>query len=377
MFFCSRVSTASDIFLPSFQNIVPISLYISIEFVRTCQAAFIYFDADIWYEKTNQATLARTWNLSDDLGQIEYIFSDKTGTLTQVRSCIPVSLRMSNLLLYPAKNAMIFRQCSVGGKTYIGEPDPVTDESKEKTESKLNAARGSSADSSTAADSNTPNTTADTPLAATNDADENHFHSTQLTQDLADALHAENHSHNAAHARSLNGFFSVLALCHTVLTSTNKETGKITYKAQSPDEAALVKAAADVGYVFKGREREIMYLQKPSADPADAGGVVVEKYELLNILEFTSARKRMSVVLRQLDGEDGRLFLLTKGADNVIFERLKKGSDEGLKEMTEMHLSEFANGGLRTLTLAFKIIPGECCFHLSTVMTCSIFNHRG
>ena len=70
--------------LITFQNIVPISLYISIEFVRTAQAAFIYFDKDIWYEKTDQATLARSWNLSDDLGQIEYIFSDKTGTLTQV-----------------------------------------------------------------------------------------------------------------------------------------------------------------------------------------------------------------------------------------------------------------------------------------------------
>ena len=67
-----------------FQNIVPISLYISIEFVRTCQAAFIYFDAEMVYKKTGQATLARSWNLSDDLGQIQYIFSDKTGTLTQV-----------------------------------------------------------------------------------------------------------------------------------------------------------------------------------------------------------------------------------------------------------------------------------------------------
>ena len=67
-----------------FQDVVPISLYISIEFVKTCQAAFIYFDYDIWHEKTNQATQARSWNLSDDLGQIEYIISDKTGTLTQV-----------------------------------------------------------------------------------------------------------------------------------------------------------------------------------------------------------------------------------------------------------------------------------------------------
>ncbi len=69
--------------LITFQNIVPISLYISIEFVRTVQAMWIYFDKEMYYAKGDKATLARSWNLSDDLGQIEYIFSDKTGTLTQ------------------------------------------------------------------------------------------------------------------------------------------------------------------------------------------------------------------------------------------------------------------------------------------------------
>ncbi len=74
----------------SFQDLVPISLYLSIEVVRTIQAIFIYFDKDIAYDRPGaegqpaQATQARSWNLSDDLGQIEYIFSDKTGTLTQV-----------------------------------------------------------------------------------------------------------------------------------------------------------------------------------------------------------------------------------------------------------------------------------------------------
>lgn len=77
--------------LITFQNIVPISLYISIEAVRTCQAAFIYFDSHMVYEKTGQTTLARSWNLSDDLGQIEYIFSDKTGTLTQVSHNPPLA----------------------------------------------------------------------------------------------------------------------------------------------------------------------------------------------------------------------------------------------------------------------------------------------
>jgi phospholipid-translocating ATPase len=78
----------------TFQNVIPISLYVSIEIVRTAQAAFIYFDPDIMYVKPGQKeedgkpTTARSWNLADDLGQIEYIFSDKTGTLTQVRITI-------------------------------------------------------------------------------------------------------------------------------------------------------------------------------------------------------------------------------------------------------------------------------------------------
>ena len=82
-----------------FQNIVPISLYLSLEFVKSFQAAFIHFDPEIWYKKTNQATIARSWNLSDDLGQIEYIFSDKTGTLTQVYSA-QVYQSIFNVLLY-------------------------------------------------------------------------------------------------------------------------------------------------------------------------------------------------------------------------------------------------------------------------------------
>ena len=65
----------------------------------------------------------------------------------------------------------------------------------------------------------------------------------------------------------------------------------------------------------------------------------------------------MSIVLRKLGGDDERLFLLTKGADNVIFERLKPGGDE-LKETTSEQLAEFARDGLRTLTLAYKVISG-------------------
>ncbi|KAK0464027.1 phospholipid-translocating ATPase [Armillaria novae-zelandiae] len=306
--------------LITFQNIVPISLYIAIEFIRTCQAAFIYFDYEIWYSKTNQATLARSWNLSDDLGQIEYIFSDKTGTLTQ--------------------NAMIFRQCSIGGKMYVGDIE-------EATPAATSAGRAASVEG--------PSATATERTPAPAMTVKTHFHCEPLEKDIAAALQSSTTSENAVHAQALNGFFLVLALCHTVLTSIDRDTGNIEYKAQSPDEAALVRAAADVGYVFRGRDREVLTLQTPwSTGPDD-----VENYELLNILEFTSARKRMSVVLRKLDDADGKLFLLTKGADNVVFERLLESEDEGSREVTEMHLSEFASGGLRTLALAYKVIDKD------------------
>jgi phospholipid-translocating ATPase len=263
---------------------------------------------------------------------------------------------------------MIFRQCSIGGKVYKGDPEEVREEAPDVISTSLGVdtkadIRLSSADSSTAAGSNSerPSEAKDKdPTAVPNPLEAEgvklskqvlyHFSDAQLKEDLESSIHADPDSENAAHARSLNGFFTVLALCHTVLTGVDPETGAIEYKAQSPDEAALVQAAADVGFVFRGRDSEILMLQTPFADE-------VERYELLNILEFTSARKRMSVVLRKLDGQDGRLFLLSKGADNVIFERLKSGGEE-MKNITEKQLGEFASEGLRTLTLAYKVING-------------------
>jgi phospholipid-translocating ATPase len=176
---------------------------------------------------------------------------------------------------------------------------------------------------------------------------ETRFHDQELLNDVQSAVHAE--PGQESWARSLNGFFTVLSLCHTVLTTVDAETGTLQYKAQSPDEEALVEAAAAVGYVFRGRDRDILHLQTPFSEE-------LERYQLVNILDFTSARKRMSVIVKKLDGGDDRLFLLTKGADNVIYERLMPGGD-ALKQTTEEHLDSFANEGLRTLTLAYKVVP--------------------
>ncbi|CAE6457915.1 unnamed protein product, partial [Rhizoctonia solani] len=322
--------------LITFQNVIPISLYISIEFVRTCQAAFIYFDREIYYSKNDTPTLARSWNLSDDLGQIEYVFSDKTGTLTQ--------------------NNMVFRQCSVGGTIYNGEetepeaeenPAIKTSPSSETTaigedpevgHSKARGSHestpGSSASTSAPKVTEQPNVPPQAPTR---------FINNQLKQDI-ESPRDDNQM------RQLYGFFSTLALCHTVLAGTNEQTGRLEYKAQSPDEAALVQAAADAGFIFLGREREIMRMKTPIAG--------VEEFELLNVLDFTSARKRMSVIVRKVDPEDRRIFLMCKGADNVIFERLKPGN-ESLRSKTGDDLDYFASEGLRTLCLAYKTLSPD------------------
>ncbi|KAJ3968221.1 hypothetical protein EV361DRAFT_434232, partial [Lentinula raphanica] len=161
----------------------------------------------MFYEKTGQATLARSWNLSDDLGQIEYLFSDKTGTLTQ--------------------NSMVFRRCSIGGQAYADDTE---------SEAVPKAEEGNS--DSTSVD--VPDVPAKETAVATGKLP--FFHSAKLSKDISESLHSDSNSPNAALARSLNRFFTVLALCHTVLTSVDPETGKIEYKAQSPDEAALVKS---------------------------------------------------------------------------------------------------------------------------------------
>ncbi|PWW78449.1 phospholipid-translocating P-type ATPase [Tuber magnatum] len=229
-----------------FQNLVPISLYISIEIIKLAQAFFIFSDAYMYYEKLDYPCTPKSWNISDDLGQIEYIFSDKTGTLTQ--------------------NVMEFKKCTVNEQ----------------------------------ADAN-------------------------------------------AH------FMLVLALCHTVLPElVSDEPPRIDFKAQSPDEAALVATARDCGYTLIDRTPH---------------GVIVSvqgderEYEVLNTLEFNSSRKRMSAIIRMPD--TGKIYLFCKGADSVIYSRLQLGEQQELRKSTAEHLEIFAREGLRTLCVAQRELTEE------------------
>ena len=112
------------------------------------------------------------------------------------------------------------------------------------------------------------------------------------------------------------------------------------YQAQSPDENALVSAARNFGFVFTERSSRTITIQALGQ---------VETHELLCILDFNNVRKRMSVIVKY----EGKIKLYSKGADNVIFERLASGQDD-LKAKTQEHLDRFATDGLRTLVLGVR-----------------------
>jgi len=82
-----------------------------------------------------------------------------------------------------------------------------------------------------------------------------------------------------------------MALCHTVVPSYSADTedGRPQYQGSSPDEVALVDGVAQIGFIVMRKRAETMTLK--------ILGQMAE-YEILSVLEFTSERKRMSVIIR-------------------------------------------------------------------------------
>ncbi|KAI0777467.1 phospholipid-translocating P-type ATPase [Trametes elegans] len=308
--------------LIAFQNIVPISLYISIEIVKTIQAFFISQDIDMYYKELDAACTPKTWNISDDLGQIEYIFSDKTGTLTQ--------------------NVMEFQKCSVNGVAY-GEGI---------TEAQRGAAKREGREDALDPEEQTIqlHVLKQRMLDKMSQTFKNRYaqpdHLTLISPRLAEDL-ADRSSPQRQH---LIEFFRALAICHTVLSDRPDRDTKpfyLEYKAESPDEAALVAAARDVGFPFVHRAKDAVEIEVMGQP---------ERYIPLQMLEFNSTRKRMSVIVRN---PQGQLILYCKGADSVIYERLAKDHDPELKAATARDMEAFANGGLRTLCIAYRYLSEQ------------------
>ena len=133
-------------------------------------------------------------------------------------------------------------------------------------------------------------------------------------------------------------FFRALILCHTVMRGKNGQ-----YRAESPDELALVQG-------IEGFNCHLLERSSTSMTICICGETT--DFEILLVNAFTSDRKRMSILVKEV--KTGKYLLLCKGADNVMMDKLRL--DEATKHREEKSLFDLAALGLRTLVIAEKIL---------------------
>ncbi|XP_020925541.1 probable phospholipid-transporting ATPase IF isoform X17 [Sus scrofa] len=228
--------------------------------------------------------------------KVEYVFTDKTGTLTE--------------------NEMQFRECSINGVKYQEMNGRLVSEGPTPDSLEGNSSYFSSISHLATSSSFRTSPENDTELIKEHDL-----------------------------------FFKAVSLCHTVQISSvqtdgigdgpwqsNFASSQLEYYASSPDEKALVEAAARFGIVFIGNSEETMEVKTLGK---------LERYKLLHILEFDSDRRRMSVIVQAPSGEK---LLFAKGAESSILPQCIGGEIE----KTRIHVDEFALKGLRTLCMAYR-----------------------
>jgi len=261
-------------FLVAYSHLIPISLYVALEVFKLIQGYFIKWDEEMYYKPLDKRANVRASDLVEEIGQVEIIFSDKTGTLTM--------------------NEMEFKKCSVNHQIFGNNGDP----NKEKDKFTING-------------------------------------DTSAFESLIDP-------NENKHRQPLADFFTLLAVCHTVIPEHDPQTNQVKYQASSPDELALVEGAARMGFEFVNRTSSFIEIQLFTGE--------IQQWEVFGEFPFDSTRKRMSLIVRRRGYED--FLLMSKGADSIMIPRLVQ--DQSSILVTQRHLEGFANDGLRTLIVAQK-----------------------
>ncbi|KAL1838255.1 hypothetical protein VTJ49DRAFT_2864 [Mycothermus thermophilus] len=285
-------------FLVLFSTIVPISLRVNLDMGKSVYSWFIQRDPGM------PGAVVRTSTIPEDLGRIEYLLSDKTGTLTQ--------------------NEMEMRKIHVGTVSYATD---AMDEVATYVRQGLQLAT-SSPDVHALV---TPSTSHSSAAGAS---------ATRTRREIGSRV---------------RDVVLALALCHNVTPTTEEDDeGRLvrSYQASSPDEIAIVRWTESVGLRLASRDRKNMVLESTHT------GRPVVKVRILDIFPFTSEGKRMGIIVQfypQMSrgappplGDGSEIWFYQKGADTVMSAIV--AANDWLDEET----ANMAREGLRTLVVGRK-----------------------
>ncbi|GAB2277741.1 Alanine--tRNA ligase [Dionaea muscipula] len=281
-----------------FQIMIPISLYISMELVRVGQAYFMVRDDNMYDEASDSRFQCRALNINEDLGQIKYVFSDKTGTLTE--------------------NKMEFRCASIYGVDYGGGGGGARELCDQ--------------------------------VGYSVQVDQQVFRPKMKVEVDTELQVLARGGKETDEGKHIHDFFLALAACNTIVpivTDTDDPTVKlIDYQGESPDEQALVYAAAAYGF---------MLIERTSCDIVIDVQGEKQRFDVLGLHEFDSDRKRMSVLL---GFPDKTVKVFVKGADTTMFSVINKSHNLVVITATEAHLHKYSSLGLRTLVIGMRELNG-------------------
>ncbi|KAJ4187140.1 putative aminophospholipid-translocase [Fusarium falciforme] len=289
-------------FLVLFSTIVPISLRVNLDMGKSAYSWFIQRDPGI------PGAVVRTSTIPEDLGRIEYLLSDKTGTLTQ--------------------NEMEMKKIHVGTVSYANEA---------MDEVSTYVRQGFYIPPSTDHASNNMLITPSSTYSSTAT-----MGTTRTRREIGTRV---------------RDVVLALALCHNVTPTVDIEDGKevTSYQASSPDEIAIVKWTESVGLRLVYRDRKSMVLEFTGSKRP------VVRVRILDVFPFTSEGKRMGIIVhfhenvnvKNPDLSSGEIWFFQKGADTVMSSIV--AANDWLDEET----ANMAREGLRTLVVGRKKLSSQ------------------
>jgi magnesium-transporting ATPase (P-type) len=389
----NTLSTAGLVFVTYyilFSWMIPISLYITVELVKLGQAQFMEWDLDFFWKNPDDRSpnavargmTVKTSALNEELGCVDYVFSDKTGTLTN--------------------NKMDLSLVSAGGKVFKDEANADELDFQEKANNKANSFLAEAANTLATAHldvdvnamSNADNGITPTKIASDYDRIKQssetlsvlvqralvfglpYIQQGKQKQDGSASDDSNSNSHSSSSSSSSAGndksskrkaedikrqFFFILdcLLCNSVIPEENN--GQYIFLSQSPDEIALLQSLDRVGVTMckrAGDDITVNFKAMPARNGIPAVSACSLVFKVAATLEFTSARRRSDNVILL---PNGKRIILVKGADSSIFPLCDTRSSFGKDycRLTEEHANTFAQIGSRTLVMAGKELTSE------------------